>query len=52
MVLVGAGLAVLQPDRRPWWYLGYLLLLVTLLVAVCWLKGEPPRWRCGSDDDA
>jgi hypothetical protein len=25
-----------------------LALLTLGLMAVCWLKGEPPRWRSGS----
>jgi hypothetical protein len=23
----------------------YVALLVAALIVVCWLKGEPPRWR-------
>jgi hypothetical protein len=29
--------------------LPYTVFLVVLLIATCWLKGEPPRWRSGSD---
>ena len=29
-------------------FAGYAIVLTLLLVAVCWLKGEPPRWRWGS----
>jgi hypothetical protein len=28
------------------------LALSAVLVAVCWWKGEPPRWRWGGDDAA
>jgi hypothetical protein len=28
-------------------YLAYVAALCGLLVGVCWLKGEPPRWRWG-----
>ena len=28
----------------PW-----MVILVAALIAVCWVKGEPPRWRWGKD---
>jgi hypothetical protein len=27
----------------------YTLVMVALLTAVCYVKGEPPRWRWGDD---
>ena len=24
-----------------------IMVLTAVLMAVCWFKGEPPRWRCG-----
>ena len=27
----------------------YAGVLTSLLVAICWLKGEPPRWRWGGN---
>jgi membrane protein len=33
-------------------YLAYVAALCGLLVGVCWLKGEPPRWRWGNDERA
>jgi len=29
-----------------------VLGLSGMLVVVCWLKGEPPRWRWGDDDQS
>ena len=26
-------------------------ILTVVLFVICWLKGEPPRWRWGGDDD-
>ncbi len=26
-------------------FLAYIALLTAILLGVCWLKGEPPRWR-------
>ena len=28
-------------------YLLFFMLLTLAFVAICWLKGEPPRWRWG-----
>jgi len=42
------ALCVLVPaDRHPNWFWAGLALLVTALIAICWWKGEPPRWRWG-----
>jgi len=30
-------------------YMAYVVILGALLTAVCWLTGEPPRWRWGGD---
>jgi hypothetical protein len=27
--------------------LGFVTLMIALLVGICYLKGEPPRWRWG-----
>ena len=32
-------------------YLVYVAVLSLLLIGVCWLKGEPPRWRWGNDEN-
>jgi hypothetical protein len=31
-------------------YLVYVAALCVLLIGVCWLKGEPTRWRWGNDE--
>jgi hypothetical protein len=52
-VLVGfvalqiAGVLWILPSHGQLAFLGYTLLSCALLTAVCWLKGEPPRWRWG-----
>ena len=28
----------------------YLIAISAALIAICWWKGEPPRWRWGPDD--
>jgi hypothetical protein len=44
-----AGIVMLPPARHPVGFPVFTIALVMLLVAVCWLKGEPPRWRWGKD---
>jgi hypothetical protein len=31
-------------------YLAYVIALGALLTGVCWLTGEPTRWRWGSGE--
>ena len=39
-----------MPHRSPFAYGACIVALVALLTAVCWMKGEKPRWRWGKDD--
>jgi hypothetical protein len=43
------GSIVLPPGRQIWHYLAYVAVLCVLLIGICWLRGEPPRWRWGAD---
>ena len=43
------GTFVLPPHRQFWPYAAYVAVLCALLIGVCWLKGEPARWRWGDD---
>ncbi|QGZ64304.1 hypothetical protein [Paraburkholderia acidisoli] len=42
--LVAVGVLV-RPDRHRWAFIALVALLSAGLIGVCWLKGEPPRWR-------
>jgi len=46
-VLVLAGAVILLPGGGQIAFVSYVALLCVLLVAICWLKGEPPKWRWG-----
>ncbi len=35
------------PSRGPLAFVACTAFLAALLIAVCWLTGEPPRWRWG-----
>ncbi len=43
-LIVGGGL-VFPPHRAPAAYMAWVVGSCVLLLAVCWWKGEPPRWR-------
>jgi uncharacterized membrane protein YhaH (DUF805 family) len=50
IALVALGFFVFPPDKQLGLYLAYVGALTMLLIAICWLKGEPPRWRWGGDE--
>jgi hypothetical protein len=50
VALMVLGALIFPPRTELAWYLIYVVLLTGLLTGVCWLKGEPPRWRWGDDD--
>ena len=45
-------LFIFPPSTEVGPLLVYLALLTAALIAICWLKGEPPRWRWGNDEGA
>jgi hypothetical protein len=50
VVLVAAGALVFRPRHALLPYLVYVVVLIAVLTAICWFKGEPPRWRWGADE--
>jgi hypothetical protein len=50
IVLFGAGFLIFPPNTELGTLLGYVAILTVLLIAICWLKGEPPRWRWGNGE--
>ena len=46
-ILLAAGSWKLLPAYGPPVFVAYSLVLSSILVAVCWIKGEPPAWRWG-----
>ncbi len=49
-IALGAGAILLRPQHHLLWWSMYLIGMIGLLVVVCYLKGEPPRWRWGDSD--
>ena len=50
VALVLGGIPLLQVSKGNLVYIAYVSGFTVVLVAVCWLKGEPPRWRWGDRD--
>lgn len=48
--LVLGGLPLLHVRFGSAIYFAYATALTAALIAICWLKGEPPRWRWGKRD--
>jgi hypothetical protein len=47
--VVGAGAFLFPPRKVLAVYLLYVAVLSVALIAIYWLKGEPPCWRWGED---
>jgi hypothetical protein len=46
--LLALGALMLLPHYGEVAFVIYSGILSIFLVAICWLKGEPPKWRWGS----
>jgi len=47
VALLGLGFVLFPPASQTAAFILYVVGLTVLLIAICWLKGEPPRWRWG-----
>lgn len=45
--LLLVGLLVVPPAQSEIGFIAYIVLLSAVLCAVCYAKGEPPKWRWG-----
>jgi len=50
VVLLVADIVLFPPQSRLVPFLIYAITISVVFMAICWLKGEPPRWRWGDDD--
>jgi hypothetical protein len=51
VILLGLDLFLFPPKRQAGSFLAGTLLLSAAMMAICWAKGEPPRWRWGGEGD-
>jgi hypothetical protein len=49
IALIVAGVFIFPPGKSLGSFVLYTMVLGVLFALVCWLKGEPPRWRWGGD---
>jgi len=50
LVLLGVGVLIFPPSKSAFSFIVYVCILSALLLAVCYAKGEPPRWRWGDKE--
>jgi hypothetical protein len=48
LVALTAGIP-LALHGHHFFFIAYTILLAAILILICWLKGEKPRWRWGKD---
>jgi len=44
-----AGAFLVPPQRSVVAFVTYIIAISVVLTAICWWKGEPPKWRWGDD---
>jgi hypothetical protein len=47
LALLLAGFALFPPQLEPGAFVAYTASISAVLIGVCYLKGERPRWRWG-----
>jgi hypothetical protein len=47
LILIALSVYIFPPDKQRALFMSSVILLSILLVVVCWIKGEPPKWRWG-----
>jgi uncharacterized membrane protein YhaH (DUF805 family) len=50
VALTVAGTFLFPPQKGLIPYIACVAILTVAFIAVCWLKGETPRWRWGDDE--
>ena len=49
-LILGGTFSLMSAGRQPYFF-GYFAFLTILLLAICWWKGEPPKWRWGEVEE-
>jgi len=45
LTLIAASAFIFPPREELTFFISFIVVLSLILIAVCWIKGEPPRWR-------
>ena len=51
LLVVAAVTPFVQPHEHPLLFGLFMLVMLAVMVAIGYAKGEPPRWRWGDKDD-
>ena len=51
LALILGGIPMLQAPKGSLVYIACVSVLTAALIAICWITGEPPRWRWGERDE-
>jgi len=49
VLLLGLIVFFFRADHHPVAFVSLVAILSLVLFVVCWIKGEPSRWRWGKD---
>lgn len=49
VVAIVAAVLVVPPISNPILFIFLIAVASLIFVVICWLKGEPPRWRWGDN---
>jgi hypothetical protein len=44
-ILMIGGIIGISPKVNLPAFIGYMSVITIAMLSICWLKGEPPRWR-------
>jgi hypothetical protein len=47
--LIAVGIWLFPPHKVPGRFIAYVVVTSVIFAGVCWMKGEPPRWRWGKE---
>jgi hypothetical protein len=47
MILITLSVFIFPPDKQWALFISIDVLLTILFIVICWIKGEPPKWRWG-----
>jgi hypothetical protein len=51
LLMLGIGVLSIDPGRQQELFFSWIIGWSVLLLGVCWVKGERPRWRWGGRRD-
>jgi hypothetical protein len=47
LLLIALSVYIFPPAEQLFLFIFSVIVLSVLLIVICWIKGEPPKWRWG-----